>query len=148
MARKILHDSAEAENRLTHDLESLFYVLLWICSNYSRPNNAVRDDAKHKHMPIMLWVDTVLALNQISNMKAGHIMSDEHFSKWILDYYPPYFEDLKVCSNELQYGVCSSHLTQMSRMTHCSPSHAKPSLNYHWNIILKAERTILQRTRT
>ena len=26
--------------------ESLFYILLWVCSNYSGPNNAVREDEK------------------------------------------------------------------------------------------------------
>ena len=34
-----------------HDLESLFYILLWICSNYSRANNAVRTDSKYKNIP-------------------------------------------------------------------------------------------------
>jgi hypothetical protein len=102
MAREILRDGSKAENRPTHDLESLFYVLLWICSNYCGPNNAVREDAKRKDMPIMMWVDTILSLDQISDTKAGHISSDEYFTKRILDHYAPYFEDLKACSNELR----------------------------------------------
>ena len=102
MAREVLRDGSKVENRPTHDLESLFYVFLWICSNYAGPNNAVREDTGRKNMPIMMWVDTVSTLDQISDTKAGHISSDEHFSKRILDHYAPYFEDLKVCSNELR----------------------------------------------
>jgi hypothetical protein len=102
MAREILRDGPKADNRPTHDLESLFYVLLWICSNYSGPNNAVREDKKRKNMPIMMWVDTVLSLDQISDTKAGHISSDEYFTRRILDHYAPYFEDLKACSSELR----------------------------------------------
>ena len=43
-AIEIFCDGSNTTNRPTHDLESLFYVLLWICSNYSRPNNSIRND--------------------------------------------------------------------------------------------------------
>jgi hypothetical protein len=102
MAREVLREGPTAENRPTHDLESLFYVLLWVCSNYSGPNNAVREDKYRKRMPIMRWVDALLDLDEISDTKAGHISSDEYFSRRILDHYAPYFEDLKECSNELR----------------------------------------------
>ena len=132
MVGEILRDSAEVEIRLTHDLKSLFYVLLWICSNYSRPNNAVRDNAKHKHMPIMLWVDTVLALDQISNMKPGHILSDEHFNKWIFNYYPHYFEDIKTCSNELQclFTMSNADVTHNTLLTILCRTLSKLPLEY------------------
>jgi hypothetical protein len=113
MAREILCDGPKANNRPTHDLESLFCVLLWICSNYSGPNNMVREDEKRKNMPIMMWVDTVLSLDQISDMKAGHISSDEYFTRRILDHYAPYFEDLKACSSELWCLFTTSNVDVM-----------------------------------
>ena len=102
MAREILRDGAKAKHRPTHDLESVFYVLLWICSNYSRPNNAIRNNPRQKHRPILSWVNTRASLEEISDTKAGHISSDAQFTTRILDYFAPYFEDLKVCSNELR----------------------------------------------
>ena len=49
-----------------------------------------------------MWVDTVLTLDQISDTKAGHISSEEYFTKRVLNHYAPYFQDLKACSNELR----------------------------------------------
>ena len=80
MAIEILHYGSKSKNRLTHDLEALFYILLWICSNYSRPNNSIRNDPKYKDMPILLWVNNIHSLDQISNIKAGHISNKEHFT--------------------------------------------------------------------
>jgi hypothetical protein len=80
MARAILCDGSKAENKPMHDLESLFYVLLWICSNYCGPNNALRDNSKCKHLPIMRWADTIMTFEEISNMKAGHISSEDYFN--------------------------------------------------------------------
>ena len=95
--------------------ESLFYILLWVCSNYSGPNNAVREDEKRKDMSIMMWVDTLLTLDQISDTKAGHISNDEYFEKRILDHYAPYFKDLKECSNELRcLFTASSNVTHVN----------------------------------
>jgi hypothetical protein len=102
MAREILRDGSAASNRPTHNLESLFFVLLWICSNYSGPSNAVRGDEKRKDIPIMMWADTQSTLEMIGDLKSGHICNEENFNKRILDYYAPYFEDLKECSNELR----------------------------------------------
>ena len=98
MAIEILCDGSKTKSRPTHDLKSLFYVLLWIYSNYSGPNNSIPNDPKYKDMP---WVNNICHLNQISVIKARHISNEEHFTNRILDYYPPYFKDLKPCSSEL-----------------------------------------------
>ena len=119
MAIEILHDGSKTKNRPTHDLESLFYVLLWICSNYSGPNNSIRNDPKYKDMPILSWVDNIRSLDQISDTKAGHISNEEHFTNRILDYYPPYFEDLKPCSSELRgLFAVSDHNNRRKDVTH------------------------------
>jgi hypothetical protein len=62
----------------------------------------VRGDENRKDIPIRMWVGTQSTLEEISNMKARHILNEEHFNKRILNYYAPYFEDLKECSNKLR----------------------------------------------
>ena len=57
-----------------------------------------------------MWVDTQSTLEQISDMKARHISNEVHFNKRILNYYAPYFEDLKECSNELRCLFTASNI--------------------------------------
>ncbi len=39
-----------------HDLESLFYILIWVCTMYSGPNGAVRDKTfNYKESVLSVW---------------------------------------------------------------------------------------------
>lgn len=102
MARDILLHGTKVEHRPSHDLESLFFVFIWICSNYDGPGNSLRSSKKRKSLPIQHWVDTDKLFSEIANIKLGHCVAAGPFKTWILDYYLPYFEDLKDCSEELR----------------------------------------------
>jgi Fungal protein kinase len=91
---------------VAHDLESVFYVLLFICSHLKGPlgeihdpplygNNNKNDDEKHPSN-MRSWFNPTMTLEEIGHMKNSHIIS--YFDKGInsvLKNISPYFFPLK-----------------------------------------------------
>jgi hypothetical protein len=83
-----------------HDLESFFYVLIWICVRYCGPNNAVRHfppavvrpDGWAARNPLDDWFAEDLQV--VANSKCSQMMISFEST---LDWVDPYFEDLVVC---------------------------------------------------
>lgn len=92
-----------------HDLESFFYVFLWICTFYSKPGVEIgAKDAKEK--PMYYWNDR----GKESSSKEVHMKSYQRFERKILDNFAEYFEDFKGLAKELYEAVfpaCGSQST-------------------------------------
>lgn len=93
-------------HRVAHDLESLFYVLLFICTHLNGPHNTVRDPPLYgkgvkcehaggvgcKHpSPIKNWMCTTDP-KSLGHMKFSHMIG--HFEILILPNISPYFKPL------------------------------------------------------
>lgn len=86
-------------HRVVHDLESLFFVLLFICTHLDGPHISIGHpplygpDSKDHASPMKHW----LSLNNFSIL--GHMkhsqMSSCHFETVILPHISPYFKPLK-----------------------------------------------------
>ena len=85
-------------HRVVHDLESAFYVLLFICTHLEGPRNAVRDPPLYgalgeqfypSHMKSWFTTDDLATL--------GHLKSSQmflHFEERILPHISPFFKPL------------------------------------------------------
>jgi hypothetical protein len=90
-------------HRVSHDLESLFYVLLFICTHLGGPHNTAGNPPLYggvnsrkrpsKHPSgISQWLSTTDLL-ALGNTKHGHMVA--FFHSFILPFISPYFSPLK-----------------------------------------------------
>lgn len=77
-----------------HDIESIFYVLTWICQTQEGPNNPPHLE-KAKDMHIRCWYDSIGGDVEMANMLKEVMMEvPSSFRRKILDYLPDYFKPL------------------------------------------------------
>ena len=105
MAIEILLGGEMVHHRITHDLESLFYVLIWICMMYEGPGNQERTWTLKEEHPLSDWHNSNAPLTHAGNVKAGQCSSLATFNLGILQYFSPYFNNLKECCWELQHLI-------------------------------------------
>ncbi|KAJ7130173.1 hypothetical protein C8R44DRAFT_978331 [Mycena epipterygia] len=91
-----------------HDLESLLYVLIWICVHYAGPDNVERQNFDIYESYMKSWVrgDTYsdIGLMKDSGMKT-------FWQRNILSNFAPYFEPLKPCVSAWRQLYVDSNLT-------------------------------------
>jgi hypothetical protein len=100
MAIELLMKKSKIRHASHHDLESLFFVLIYICTNLSGPG-AVRTREElqvHSSIPLSAWFRTSYSLREVGIAKAGAFCQ---FEENILKPFAPYFEDLKPCIRKL-----------------------------------------------
>jgi hypothetical protein len=101
MAIELLLKKGGIRHTPQHDLESLFYVLLYLCTNLDGPG-VIRSPAelnKHSTIPLSFWLQASSSLHQIGLHKAGTLAD---FETSILKCFSPYFVDLQPCV----YNMC------------------------------------------
>ena len=85
-------------HRVTHDIESLFYVLLFICTHLGGPHNTVGNPPLYggvtgynHHSCIKEWLRSTNLVN-LGYMKFSHMVG--FFEKTVLPSISPYFQPL------------------------------------------------------
>ena len=102
MAIKILFEGIKMPHCPTHDLESLFYILIWVCAMYEGPRNQERAFDNRDNPPLSSWYDNNAdGLGFNADAKSRHCLSLKQFNARILNYFHPYFDDLKECCHTL-----------------------------------------------
>jgi hypothetical protein len=101
MSIEVLFHAGEKEIRQkpTHDIESIFYVLLWICMTFKGPGNLERtdEDTKGFSMPINEWFN-LHRFRTLSDLKSAHM---GRFNNALLRKFDPYFHELRPCLSAL-----------------------------------------------
>ena len=97
MAIELLMNKSKIRHTSHHDLESLFFVLIYICTNLSRRCvTRTREELMvHSSIPLSAWFRTSFSLLDVGIAKAGAFCL---FEENILKPFAPYFEDLKPCA--------------------------------------------------
>ena len=88
-----------------HDIESLFYVLIWICTTQSGPNGKARK-FEFKKTELYVWNaggKLEEGLRNIWDAKSNVVASSQDsFQGLVLDRMDPYFNPIKDCIVELK----------------------------------------------
>lgn len=71
-----------------YDLQSFFYVFIWICCVYKGPN----DHCEKLPRDLQYWIDT--DMHKVGTIKSGQLSSLPVFEKEILSLFTEYFADL------------------------------------------------------
>ena len=98
MALKIMLKSGEnVVHELRHDLESLLYVILWVCDHMTAPG--VERDLSDKKPPfIRAWCNMGLTLQDLGHLKLAYIVDAE---RTILDDFTSYWKGFKPFARRL-----------------------------------------------
>ena len=99
MAWQILTNEG-CEHSTIHDLESFYYVLLYICIMYAGPDHKPKPGNPPSFMHDFIYSNSATVVGMV---KFGMLhQTNEGFRLMVLDNFPPYFDDLKECINELR----------------------------------------------
>lgn len=80
-------------HELRHDLESILYVILWICTSMDGPGIERRVvDPHFMNLPLHTWFDRDANLQNLGYLKLGHIIDSE---RAILSNFPPFWSPFK-----------------------------------------------------
>jgi hypothetical protein len=81
---------------IRHDLESIFYVLIWVCCHMEEPEVERSDPYS---LPIREWSNMNLKLHALGLLKLSHLAS---FEISILNHFTPYWDDFKPFMRDLK----------------------------------------------
>ncbi len=100
MAIDILEGEKNTVHNYHHDLESLFYVLIWVCTMYSGPNGVVRDKTfNYKESVLSVWNGEMIGKGRhfplVAWSKRAVMMNPLPFNNQILTNFSPYFDPIK-----------------------------------------------------
>jgi hypothetical protein len=102
-------------HELRHDLESILYVILWICTSMEGPGIERRvADPLFMDLPLRAWFNSDADMLNLGYIKLGHIVDAE---RAILGNFPPFWDSFKPFVRELLKAffpispISGSHIT-------------------------------------
>ncbi|KAJ7671602.1 hypothetical protein DFH06DRAFT_1320392 [Mycena polygramma] len=109
MSSAILIRGSSAKQKPSDDLESFWWVLIYLCVRYAGPHNTLRPDyvAAFESMPVFSR-DQANAYN-IGRLKKHILAAKGALESDIFPMFSGYFEDLKPCMAELRTAYKSSN---------------------------------------
>jgi hypothetical protein len=117
MAVELLLESTAVTHRPSHDLESLFYVLVFICTNLEGPSTprSLADLLSFTSLPLAAWFTAGASLESLGTNKLGLAHA---FENRIVGRFAPYFTDLKPCVMALFHAMYPNGPQVKSALTH------------------------------
>jgi hypothetical protein len=97
----MLHEDADKpfHHELRHDLESILYVILWICTSMGGPGIERRIvDPRFMNLPLHMWFDKDADIRRLGYIKLGQVVDAE---RAIFRNFPPFWNPLKPFIKEL-----------------------------------------------
>jgi Fungal protein kinase len=86
------------KHTFTHDLESFFWVLFWICIHYNGPNKGSQIVPKFEKWN---YIDT----EELAEIKKGIVVNEADFIKETTEKFTPYYQPLIPWVNRLRRVV-------------------------------------------
>lgn len=117
MAVELLLEGKEVTHRPSHDLESLFYVLVYICTNLGGPMTPrpLEELLQFSSLPIAAWFAPETSFEGLATNKLGVAHA---FKRRIVDRFSPYFDDIKPCVMELFHAMYPNGPQIKSALSH------------------------------
>lgn len=102
-------------HELRHDLESILYVILWICTSMDGPGIERRVvDPRFMDLPLHMWFDKDANIQNLGYLKLGHIVDAE---RAIFSNFPPFWNPLKPFIKQLLTAFFPIHPIAGSNIT-------------------------------
>ncbi|KAJ7625017.1 hypothetical protein DFH06DRAFT_1008349 [Mycena polygramma] len=98
------------EHEPRHDLESLLYVLIWVCVHYAGPCDVERQNFGIYESPLSDWVSGS-TYKAIGKMKKSTMTDNDLWEGEVLETFAPYFEPLKPCASAWKQLYVEKNLT-------------------------------------
>jgi hypothetical protein len=114
----LMNESDEIQHEPRFDLESLFYVLIYLCINLKGPENRVRpteDMAKFRSFPVAEWFKVEGSFRRLGRTKLSQLQT---FETSIVPYISPYFGALIPCIKKFYKALCPNGDSRQSPITH------------------------------
>ena len=104
MAIELLISPEPIFHKPRHDLESIFFVFIYLCTNLSGPGStrSLQELRELESLPIAAWFNPAYSLERLGADKISALML---MSQRILPYFSPYFNDLKNCATKLFHAI-------------------------------------------
>lgn len=107
MAIDSLDPVKKTSHRLHHDLESLLYVIIWICTVQSGPNNRRRSKSAYSYDKTELFTwnagkGAATAIRTVYDTKSVVMTNEGNFESLIIMKMDVYFDALKDCIREMR----------------------------------------------
>jgi hypothetical protein len=117
MAVELLLEGEGVMHRPSHDLESLFYVLVFICTNLEGPSTPrlLDDLLGFTSLPLTAWFTAGASLESLGTNKLGLAHA---FERRVVGRFAPYFTDLKPCVMALFHAMYPNGPQIKSVLTH------------------------------
>jgi hypothetical protein len=86
-------DDKPIRQRPAHDLESIFYIIIYLCTIYTGPNGKRRSNAEavDSNLPILHWFNQGVRYRDMANTKIGQLT---RFKVNFVEHLTPYFSDI------------------------------------------------------
>ena len=122
-----------------HDLESIIYVLVWICLSYAGPKNTPRQGFTFKKKELDIWAgdppDSTQVETIAASTKFAAFCHGERFELQVLSDIHPYFASLKPCLHELRSLIQAAYFME----DHISHAAIKAVLQKHADMLPEKE---------
>jgi protein kinase-like protein len=104
MAVELLISQTPVFHKPRHDLESIFFVLVYLCSNLSGPQvpRPLSELQKLQSLPIASWFNPAFSIERLGADKISALML---INQRITPYFSEYFNDLKPCALKLYHAL-------------------------------------------
>jgi hypothetical protein len=93
-------ENGDIRQKPCHDLESIFYVILYICTFFDGPG--VKGYREVESIPMKFWFEGDMTFHAMGDMKFGQI---SHFEERFVSNIQPYFKDLISCLRAIFNGL-------------------------------------------
>ncbi len=113
-----LNPNKDAPHRLHHDLESLLYVIIWVCTVQAGPRNH-RRCFKYSETELFHWnagKGAQTAIRSVWDSKSCVMMNEENFKDLIVKRIDNYFASLKDCITKLRNILFPASMTLLSNI--------------------------------
>jgi hypothetical protein len=100
MSTELLLSQIPVFHKPSHDLESVFFIFVYLCTNLGGPNvpRSATELQILKTLPMASWFNAASSMERLGSDKMASMLL---FEQRILPYFAGYFEDLKPCARQL-----------------------------------------------
>src|ERR1700751_2459670 len=104
MAIELLTSKGRIIHKPRYDLESLFFVLIYLCTNVQGPGclRNVEEFEQFDSVPMTSWFDPKSSFMRLGLDKASAMIP---FDPRILPYFSSYFDEIKPCIKSLHLAL-------------------------------------------